>query len=246
MRLTAFFKLYKICILLHRCNLKILAKNRFEKISNFCENSATFCKCRQICKILPNFKNFSLRILQILKNAEKRVFSCKSRSRYSRKRAAFCRKFDKISWRGVTRHPGKAPPSDGRRHNGRSAKFRQNVARFRLYRHRFLQLNMRLSAFFKIYQIFKLKFLKFGKILQILRHLRNVCWIFTKIAVFSNRFFAKILRLQRCKRQSWCGWIASFPGHCVSCPEDACPKRFSWFSIGFQRCISFLLDSEGA
>ena len=31
MRLTAFFKLYKICILLHRCNLKILANNRFEK-----------------------------------------------------------------------------------------------------------------------------------------------------------------------------------------------------------------------
>ena len=33
MRLTAFFKLYKICILLHRCNLKIFAKNRFEKSS---------------------------------------------------------------------------------------------------------------------------------------------------------------------------------------------------------------------
>ena len=32
MRLTAFFKLYKICIVLHRCNLKILAKNRFEKL----------------------------------------------------------------------------------------------------------------------------------------------------------------------------------------------------------------------
>merc|ERR1739848_579757 len=31
MRSTAFFKLYKICILLHRCNLKIFAKNRFEK-----------------------------------------------------------------------------------------------------------------------------------------------------------------------------------------------------------------------
>ena len=31
MRLTAFFKLYKICILLHRCNLKVFAKNRFEK-----------------------------------------------------------------------------------------------------------------------------------------------------------------------------------------------------------------------
>ena len=41
-------------------------------------------------------------------------------------------------------------------------KFRQNVARFRLYRLRFLQenLNMRFAAFFKIYQILKLKFLK--------------------------------------------------------------------------------------
>ena len=28
MRLTAFFKLYKICILLHRCNLKIFAKKK--------------------------------------------------------------------------------------------------------------------------------------------------------------------------------------------------------------------------
>ena len=41
----------------------------------------------------------------------------------------------------------------GRRHDGRSAKFRQNVARFRLYRHRFLQENTRFAAFFKIYQI---------------------------------------------------------------------------------------------
>ena len=40
MRLTAFFKLYKICILLHRCDLKILAKNRFEK-------SAIFLKIQQ-------------------------------------------------------------------------------------------------------------------------------------------------------------------------------------------------------
>ena len=57
----------------------------------------------------------------------------------------------------------------------RLAKFRQNVARFRLYRLRSLQENMRFAAFFKIYQIFKLKFLKFGNILQILRHLRNFC-----------------------------------------------------------------------
>ena len=47
------------------------------------------------------------------------------------------------------------------------ANFRQNVARFRLYRRRFLQVNTRFTAFFKIYQIIKLKFLKFGKILQI-------------------------------------------------------------------------------
>ena len=54
----------------------------------------------------------------------------------------------------------------------RLAKFRQNVARFRLYRHRFLQENTRFAAFFKIYQIIKLKFLKSGIILQILRHLQ--------------------------------------------------------------------------
>ena len=30
------------------------------KNSNFRENSAKFCKCRKICKILPNFKIFSL------------------------------------------------------------------------------------------------------------------------------------------------------------------------------------------
>ena len=35
MRSTAFFKFYKICIPLHRCNFKILAKNRFEKSANF-------------------------------------------------------------------------------------------------------------------------------------------------------------------------------------------------------------------
>ena len=62
MRSTAFFKLYKICILLHRCNLKIFAKNRFEKTAIFLKIQQKFRKCRKICKILPNFKNFSLRI----------------------------------------------------------------------------------------------------------------------------------------------------------------------------------------
>ena len=54
-------------------------------------------------------------------------------------------------------------------------KFSANVARFQLYRHRFLQENMRFAAFFKIYQILKLKFLKFDNILQILRHLQLFC-----------------------------------------------------------------------
>ena len=65
--------------------------------------------------------------------------------------------------------------STGGSRERRLAKFRQNVARFRLYRLRFLQVNMRSTAFFKIYQILKLKFLKFDKILQILRHLQNFC-----------------------------------------------------------------------
>ena len=45
--------------------------------------------------------------------------------------------------------------------------FRQNVARFRLYRHRFLQENTRFAAFFKIYKNIKLNFLKFYKFCDI-------------------------------------------------------------------------------
>ena len=59
MRLTTFFKLYKICILLHPCNLKIFAKNRFEKLAIFVKIQQKSCKCRKIYKILPNFKKFS-------------------------------------------------------------------------------------------------------------------------------------------------------------------------------------------
>ena len=54
-----FFKLYKICILLHRCNLKIFAKHRFEKSAIFVKFQQNFCKCCKICKILTNSKNFS-------------------------------------------------------------------------------------------------------------------------------------------------------------------------------------------
>ena len=60
MRLTAFFKLYKICILLHRRNLKILAKYRFEKSAIFVKIQQTFRKCCKNCKMLPNFKKNQL------------------------------------------------------------------------------------------------------------------------------------------------------------------------------------------
>jgi len=59
MRLTTFFKLYKTCILLHRCNLKNLAKIRFEKSGLFVKFQQKNCKCCKICKILPFFKKLS-------------------------------------------------------------------------------------------------------------------------------------------------------------------------------------------
>ena len=62
MRLTAFFKLYKMCILLHRCNLKILAKNRFEKSAIFVKIQQKFCiriEMLQNLQMLLDFKNFS-------------------------------------------------------------------------------------------------------------------------------------------------------------------------------------------
>ena len=73
----------------------------------------------------------------------------------------------------------------------RLAKFRQHVARFRLYRLRFLQENMRFAAFFKIYQILKLIFLKFDNILQILRHLQFFAEISRKLLFFQTDFLRK-------------------------------------------------------
>ena len=73
MRLTAFFKLYKICILLHRCNLKILAKNRFEKSAFFCENAA---KSLQMSQNLQNFAKFQKFQIDNLLDFEK---CCKTR-----------------------------------------------------------------------------------------------------------------------------------------------------------------------
>ena len=62
MRLTAFFKLYKMCILLHRCNPKIIAnsKNRFEKPAIFVKIQQNFANafladvCHKVARWLPN------------------------------------------------------------------------------------------------------------------------------------------------------------------------------------------------
>ena len=60
MRLAAFFKLYKMCILLHRCNLKFLAKNRYEKSVIFVKNQQFldyfFANVTKVAKI----QNFQL------------------------------------------------------------------------------------------------------------------------------------------------------------------------------------------
>ena len=60
MRLTAFFKLYKICVLLHRCNLNILATNRFEK-------SAISLKIQNSAKRLQMSQNLQYHSCQISK-----------------------------------------------------------------------------------------------------------------------------------------------------------------------------------
>ena len=88
------------------------------------------------------------------------------------------------------------------RYSGKRAKFCQNLARYRLYRHRSLQVNtckyaFCLAAFFKIYQIIQLNFLKlkhfkFGKILQFLRHLQNFAEFSQKLLFFQSDFCEKI------------------------------------------------------
>ena len=99
MRLTAFFKLYEICILLHRCNLKIFAKNRFEKSAIFVKTQQQFCKCRKICKILPIFKKTKLDdLVDSEKCCKTRIFLQKSvpiQPKTSNILPTFCRNFAK-------------------------------------------------------------------------------------------------------------------------------------------------------
>ena len=138
------------------------------KISNFCENSA---KILQKSQILPNFVKFQKFQLDNLVDFEKccktRIFLQRSapiQPKTSEILPKMCQQLSTILrvgagvaaehalLRGAGGRAAAGVPttlSSGRRHDGRSAKFRQNVARFRLYRHRFLQENMRFSAFFE-------------------------------------------------------------------------------------------------
>ena len=78
MRLTAFFKLYKICILLHRCNLKILAKNRFEKSEIFVKIQQTFANVAKFANFVK-FQKFQLEnLVDFEKCFKTRIFLQKS------------------------------------------------------------------------------------------------------------------------------------------------------------------------
>ena len=101
---------------------------------------------------------------------------------------------------GAAARAGREPERDGHRlqrarrvasgRERRLAKFRQNVARFRLYRLRFLQVNMRSTASFKIYQILKLNFLKFDKILQQC-HMQFFAEFSQNLLIFQTEFLLK-------------------------------------------------------
>ena len=87
----------------------------------------------------------------------------------------------------------------------RLAKFRQNVARFRLYRLRFLQENMRFAAFFKIYQILKLKFLKFDKFCRCCCICNNFAEFLRKLPIFQTDFLLKSSDCSGAKGCKSCG-----------------------------------------
>ena len=93
-------------------------------------------------------------------------------------------------------------------------------ARSRLYRSQILQVNMRLKALVEIYtmhsfaqlqnHIFFKKLVEFAKIFE---NFQKFC----EFRNFSNRFFAKILRLQRCKRMHILQSLKNAVKRIVSC-----------------------------
>ena len=71
-------------------------------------------------------------------------------------------------------------------------KFLQNFARFRLYRHRSLQVNTHFAAFFKIYQMIQLTFLKFGKFCKFCNIYKLFAEFSRKLLIFQTEFLLKL------------------------------------------------------
>ena len=137
------------------------------------QKDANLVELEKCCRAHIFLQNFVLiqprtsppKICKIFENVfSKNAFSKNAFSKNAFSKNAFSKNSGELHGEGVhRRRPGRVAPAGGDVRERRLAKFRQNVARFRLYRLRL------------IYQIIKLKFLKFGKIWQILRHLRNFC-----------------------------------------------------------------------
>ena len=109
MRLTAFFKLYKICILLHRCNLEIFNKKSVLKISNYYKNSANILQVLQNVQNVAKIQHFQLNNLVHFENY------CKTRIYLQRsvpiqpKTSEMLPKFAKIGNYPTGPHRGVAP-----------------------------------------------------------------------------------------------------------------------------------------
>ena len=71
-------------------------KKSVSKNNYFREISAKKLQMSQNLQNVVKFQKFQLENLVDFENAAKRIFSCKHRSRYSRKRATFCRNLPKI------------------------------------------------------------------------------------------------------------------------------------------------------
>ena len=206
MRSTAFFKIYKMCTLLHRCDLKMLAKNRFEKTAIFVKfqqkiaNIAKFAKC---CQISRNSAWESGRFWKMLSNAYL-LAKIGADTAENEERFAEILPTDAL-WRlsdVSTSRPAPLPAGALRRRRQR-ASVGKISARCCSFSAVSAPIFARKYAFCSIFQNLPDSQ---AEIFEIWQHFANFatfaifCWNFTKIAVFSNRFFAKILRLQRCKR----------------------------------------------
>ena len=119
-------------------NAYFLAKFRFDTAEN------------EPAKNLQNFAKFANfadpNPLTLIRGARRDASGTVAGPRRSSAKRVRCCGLTTSSARGERRRSGDV-------RERRLAKFRQNVARFRLYRLRFLQENMRFAAFFKIYQI---------------------------------------------------------------------------------------------